>query len=175
MSSSFFTYPFPNFVGTTKRKELHGTINVHPLLGTWIHEGETVTLNVYRLDFHCEQEGENYAGFILLMESLLDNDVARSEMDLFLIPNKRVYTTVTPCGKIQLNEEQVVQKVILLAFLLLEFCKLTHHCLTFLVFFSCVEGSHFKNSSSMAYLVDYFMVPEQVDCKGNLFSKRDMK
>lgn len=108
MASSPFTYLFPILLGTTKRKELHGTINVHALSGTWIHEEETVTLNVYRFDFRCDQEGENYAGFVLLMESVLDDDVACSKMDLFLIPNKMVYTTVTPSGKIQLNKEQVI-------------------------------------------------------------------
>ncbi|KAF8723143.1 hypothetical protein HU200_022299 [Digitaria exilis] len=93
--------------GTTKRKELHGTINVHGLSGDWINESETVTLNTYRFDFVCDQEGEIYAGFVLLMESVLDDDVAHSKIDLFLIPNKMVYTTVTPCGKMQLNREQL--------------------------------------------------------------------
>ncbi|XP_062205319.1 LOW QUALITY PROTEIN: endoribonuclease Dicer homolog 3b-like [Phragmites australis] len=93
--------------GTTKRKELHGTINVQGLSGNWIHESGTVTLNPYKFDFLCDQEGENYAGFVLLMESVLDDDVAHSEIDLFLIPNKIVYTTITPCGKIQLNKEQL--------------------------------------------------------------------
>ncbi|KAL6643233.1 hypothetical protein ACP70R_021414 [Stipagrostis hirtigluma subsp. patula] len=93
--------------GTTKRKELHGTINAHALSGTWIHKSETVILNTYRFDFLCDQEGENYAGFVLLMESELEDDVAHSKIDLFLIPNKMVYTTITPCGKIQLNKEQL--------------------------------------------------------------------
>ncbi|CAD6212969.1 unnamed protein product [Miscanthus lutarioriparius] len=93
--------------GTTKRKELHGTINVHGLSGNWIHESETVILNTYTFDFCCDQEGETYAGFVLLMESVLDDDVAHSEIDLFLIPNKMVHTTITPCGKIQLNKEQL--------------------------------------------------------------------
>lgn len=114
MSASFeensvsFNYPFTILAGTTKRKELHGTINVHGLSGNWIHGSETATLNTYRFDFVCDQEGEIYAGFVLLMESVLDDDVANSKIDLFLIPNKMVYTTVTPCGKIQLNKEQVV-------------------------------------------------------------------
>jgi endoribonuclease Dicer len=46
------------------------------------------------------------------MESALDDDVASSKMDLFLIPNKMVYTTVTPCGKVQLNRKQVGQEII---------------------------------------------------------------
>ncbi|PNT67584.1 hypothetical protein BRADI_3g29287v3 [Brachypodium distachyon] len=93
--------------GTTKRKELHGTTSVLALTGTWTHESENVSLNAYRFDFRCDQEGENYAGFVLLMESALDDDVACSKMDLFLIPNKMVYTTITPCGKIQLNKKQL--------------------------------------------------------------------
>ena len=98
--------------GTTKRKELHGTTNVLALSGSWIHESENVTLNTYRFDFVCDQEGENYAGFVLLMESALDDDVACSNMDLFLIPNKMVFTTVTPCGKVQLNRKQVGHEII---------------------------------------------------------------
>uniref|UniRef100_A0A0E0M8Z7 Uncharacterized protein n=1 Tax=Oryza punctata TaxID=4537 RepID=A0A0E0M8Z7_ORYPU len=93
--------------GTTKRKELHGTTCVLALSGTWIHDSENITLNTYRIDFLCDQEGENYAGFVLLMEPELDDDVAPSKMDLFLIPNKMVYTTVTPCGKVQLNKKQL--------------------------------------------------------------------
>ena len=69
-------------------------------------------MNAYRFGFLCDQEGENYAGFVLLMESALDDDVACSKMDLFLIPNKMVYTTVTPCGKVQLDKKQVVQEII---------------------------------------------------------------
>lgn len=79
-----------------------------------MNESETVTLNTYRFDFVCDQEGEIYAGFVLLMESVLDDDVAHSKIDLFLIPNKMVYTTVTPCGKMQLKRGQVVHERILL-------------------------------------------------------------
>lgn len=46
------------------------------------------------------------------MEPELDDDVAPSKMDLFLIPNKMVYTTVTPRGKVQLNKKQVVQELV---------------------------------------------------------------
>jgi endoribonuclease Dicer len=112
----FFHCPFTILAGTTKRKELHGIINVHGLSGNWIHESETVILNSYTFYFRCDQEGETFAGFVLLMESVLDDDVAHSEIDLFLIPNKMVYTAITPCGKIQLNKEQVVQETLLLEF-----------------------------------------------------------
>jgi endoribonuclease Dicer len=140
-NSVSFNYPFTILAGTTKRKELHGTINVHGLSGNWIHGSETVTLNTYRFDFVCDQEGEIYAGFVLLMESVLDDDVANSKMDLFLIPNKMVYTTVTPCGKIQLNKEQVLTTLVLS--FLLEFCKL-YPWLTFPCFLQLQKGKLFQ-------------------------------
>nr|CAD1836220.1 unnamed protein product [Ananas comosus var. bracteatus] len=93
--------------GTTKRKELHGMTNVCALSGSWAHRPDNVTLNAYGLSFVCDQEGENYSGFILLIESTLDDDVASAEIELFLIPDKTVYTFVSPCGKIQLDKEQV--------------------------------------------------------------------
>jgi hypothetical protein len=90
---SFWTWFYRFFIAlypfrgerSSKRKELHGTINVQGLSGHWVHETETVTL--YWLDFLCDQEDENYVGFVLLMESVLDDDVAFSEIDLFLVLN----------------------------------------------------------------------------------------
>ena len=139
-NSLFFNCSFTISAGTTKRKELHGTINVHGLSGNWIYESETVTLNTYRFDFVCDQEGEIYAGFVLLIESALDDDVENSKIDLFLIPNKMVYTTVTPCGKIQLNKEQVGHESILL---LLEFYKV-YPWLTFPSFLQLRKGKLFQ-------------------------------
>lgn len=82
--------------------------NVCALSGSWAHRPDNVTLNAYGLSFVCDQEGENYSGFILLIESTLDDDVASAEIELFLIPDKTVYTFVSPCGKIQLDKEQVL-------------------------------------------------------------------
>lgn len=59
------------------------------------------------MKFVCDQEGENYSGFVLLLEASLDDDVAGVEFDLFLIPNKVVKTSVSPCGKVQLSADQV--------------------------------------------------------------------
>ncbi|XP_038975924.1 endoribonuclease Dicer homolog 3b-like [Phoenix dactylifera] len=93
--------------GTTKRKELHGMISVRALSGTWAHRPDNVTLNAYKINFVCDQEGENYSGFFLFIEAILDADVARANMELFLIPNKVVKTSISPSGKIQLNADQV--------------------------------------------------------------------
>ncbi|KAG1355238.1 hypothetical protein COCNU_07G013500 [Cocos nucifera] len=93
--------------GTTKRKELHGMISVHAFSGTWAHRPDNVTLNAYKINFVCDQEGENYSGFVLLIEAILDDDVASAKVELFLIPNKVVKMSISPCGKIQLNADQV--------------------------------------------------------------------
>lgn len=95
------------FEGTTKRKELHGMLSVHALSGTWAHRPDSVTLNAYKIHFVCDQEGENYSGFVLLIEAILDDDVASAKMELFLIPNKVVKTSISASGKIQLNADQV--------------------------------------------------------------------
>uniref|UniRef100_A0A804J326 Uncharacterized protein n=1 Tax=Musa acuminata subsp. malaccensis TaxID=214687 RepID=A0A804J326_MUSAM len=93
--------------GTTKRKELHGMTSVHALCGSWAHKPDNVTLNAYKVHFVCDQEGENYSDFVLLVGSSLDDDVASAEIVLSLIPNKVITSYVSPCGKVHLSAEQV--------------------------------------------------------------------
>jgi len=81
---------------------------VHALSGTWAHEPNNVNLNAYEMKFVCDQEGENYSGFVLLLEATLDDDVAGAEIELFLFPNKVVKTSLCPCGKVQLSADEVV-------------------------------------------------------------------
>lgn len=94
--------------GTTKRKELHGTTTVYAMSGTWAHEKAGVTLQGYKLNFTCDRVGQNYAAFVLLIDTILDEDVASVEMDLYLV-DKTVKASVSPCGPIQLDMEQVEQ------------------------------------------------------------------
>ncbi|ONK73697.1 uncharacterized protein A4U43_C04F34330 [Asparagus officinalis] len=93
--------------GTTKRKEFHGITRACALSGTWAHKPDNVTLNAYGIKFVCDQEGESYSGFVLLLEASLDSDIAGAEIELFLIPNKVVKSSVFPCGKVQLSADQV--------------------------------------------------------------------
>ncbi|KAL5988342.1 helicase, partial [Asimina triloba] len=93
-------------IGTTKRKELHGTVTVKALSGTWAHREECVTLQAYKINFSCDVVGEYYSGFVLLMETTLDDDVACAEIDLYLV-DKMVKSSVSPCGEVHLDSEQV--------------------------------------------------------------------
>lgn len=95
------------FVGTTKRKELHGTTCVRALSGTWglKHEGCHLS-SLFRLDFSCSKPEEQYSSFVLLMESRLDDDVGNIEVELYLV-SKFVKSSVSSCGAVQLDAEQV--------------------------------------------------------------------
>ncbi|KAF6156089.1 hypothetical protein GIB67_007464 [Kingdonia uniflora] len=93
--------------GTTKKKELHNTITVRALSGTWGEKTDGITLNAYKLDFSCDQVDEFYSGFVLLIEAKLDDDAANTMVDLFLIPKKLVKSTVRPCREIQLDGDQL--------------------------------------------------------------------
>ncbi|KAJ4951413.1 hypothetical protein NE237_028245 [Protea cynaroides] len=93
--------------GTTKRKELHGTAVVHALSGTWVDKPDGIILQAYKLNFSCNHVGVFYSGFVLLIESNLDDDVANAEVELYLIPDKLVKASVSPCGEVRLDAEQV--------------------------------------------------------------------
>ncbi|KAF8393640.1 hypothetical protein HHK36_021886 [Tetracentron sinense] len=93
--------------GTTKRKELHGTTIVCALTGAWGDEPNGITLQAYKIDFSCNLAGECYSGFVLLIEAKLDDDVSNAEVELYLIPNKLVKSSVSPCGQINLDAEQI--------------------------------------------------------------------
>ncbi|WOL09052.1 endoribonuclease [Canna indica] len=92
--------------GTTKRKELHGTTTVHVMSGTWIHQNDGISLQGYKLKFSCNHIGQNYSAFILLIDTILDEDVACMEMDLYLV-DKMVKAYISPCGPVALDKEQV--------------------------------------------------------------------
>lgn len=94
------------FEGTTKRKELHGTTQTHALSGTWGDKLDGAIFQAYKIDFSCNIVDELYSGFVLLVESELDDDVGNIEMDLYLV-SKFVKTCVSSCGQVSLDSEQV--------------------------------------------------------------------
>lgn len=49
---------------------------------------------------------EIYSGFILLIESKLDDDVGNIELDLYLVA-KMVKSSISSCGQVHLDAEQV--------------------------------------------------------------------
>ncbi|KAL9442076.1 hypothetical protein AB3S75_020560 [Citrus x aurantiifolia] len=91
--------------GTTKRKELHGTTPIHALSGRW---GEKcgVILHAYKFNFACSIVTEIYSGFVLLIESELDNDVGNFELELYLV-SKTVKATVSSSGQVHLDADQM--------------------------------------------------------------------
>lgn len=99
----------PSGAGSTKRKELHGMAPVRALSGSWGEKNDGISLNAYRVNFSCNQVGELYSGFVLLIESKLDDDVVKDEMELFLVGDKVVKAFIYPCGQHNLNPEQVRQ------------------------------------------------------------------
>ncbi|KAG6498755.1 hypothetical protein ZIOFF_038477 [Zingiber officinale] len=97
-----------SYVRTTKRKELHGTTVVTAMSGRWALQNAGITLQGYKFIFLCNQPGQNYSPFVLLIDANLDQDVACMEMDLYL-RNKMVKAYISPCGLVSLDKEQVVQ------------------------------------------------------------------
>uniref|UniRef100_A0A1D1YIC1 Endoribonuclease Dicer 3b n=1 Tax=Anthurium amnicola TaxID=1678845 RepID=A0A1D1YIC1_9ARAE len=93
--------------GTTKRKELHGTKSLKAFSGTWARNHAEVTLQAYILSFTSDQSGDSFSSFVLLTEAKLDDEVASMEVDLFLIPNRIIKTSVSPCGQVHLDAHQV--------------------------------------------------------------------
>ncbi|KAJ4764395.1 Protein Dicer [Rhynchospora pubera] len=95
-----------NGEGTTRLKELHSRVAALALSGTWARKNTRVELQGYRFDFLCNLPEIKYSSFVLLVDSLLDKDVGSLELDLYLI-DKMVKATVSPCGPIVLDQEQV--------------------------------------------------------------------
>lgn len=94
--------------GTTKRKELHGTTCIHALSGSWGAKCDGATFHAYKFDFSCSIVTEIYSGFILLIESKLDDDVGNIEMDLYLVA-KIVKSYISSCGEVYLDAAQMMR------------------------------------------------------------------
>lgn len=95
-------------VGTTKRKELHGTTRVHALSGTWTSKKAVIKLQGYKLNFVCDQVGQNYSEFVLLIDASIANEASTLEIDLYL-HDKMVKASVSPCGPLELDDRQLEQ------------------------------------------------------------------
>ncbi|XP_027354883.1 endoribonuclease Dicer homolog 3a [Abrus precatorius] len=94
--------------GTTKRKELHGTASIRALSGTWGDRFDGVKFHAYKFDFTCSIVNEMYSGFVLLIDSRLDDDVGNMELNLYLV-SKIVKASVSSCGQVDLNAEQMMK------------------------------------------------------------------
>ncbi|KAI3687844.1 hypothetical protein L1987_81547 [Smallanthus sonchifolius] len=107
--SSKITKESPSGAGTTKRKELHGTIPIRAISGTWGDKHDDgVDFYAYKISFMCSVVDVKYSSFVLLLESKLDDDVANLEMKLYLV-SKFVNCKVSSCVKLHLDAEQVAK------------------------------------------------------------------
>lgn len=134
--------------GTTKRKELHKAVAISGLSGVWVNEKRDVTLQGYKINFTCDKVEFKYSSFILLIDTILDKDVATHSIDLYL-NDKMVKAYVAPCGPIHLEVEQV------------EKAKRFHE-----LFFNGVFGKMFKGSSTPG-MPSQFIVDEDTSSLWN--------
>lgn len=94
-------------IGTTKRKELHGTTPIRALSGTWGDKtDDEANFFAYKIIFSCSVVDVQYSSFVLLVESKLDDDVGNIEIELYLV-SKFVKCTVSSSVELHLNGEQV--------------------------------------------------------------------
>lgn len=94
--------------GTTKRKELHGSVNVRLLSGTLGDKLDDATFYAYKMDFSCNITAEKFSSFVLLLESKLDGDVGNIEVELYLMA-KYVRSFVSFSGLTNLDAKQVAK------------------------------------------------------------------
>ncbi|KAK3162796.1 hypothetical protein QOZ80_1BG0093880 [Eleusine coracana subsp. coracana] len=95
------------YVCTTKRKELHGTTRVLAMSGTWSSDSVT-ELQAYKLNFICDQVGQKYSDFVLLINTEIAEEAATLNINLYL-HDKMVKASVSPCGPIELDARQMEQ------------------------------------------------------------------
>lgn len=93
-------------IGTTKRKELHGSVSTRILSGSWGNKLDDAIFHAYKMDFSCNIADQIYSSFVLLLESKLADDVGNIEVDLYLL-SKFVKASVSSYGQMHLNAQQV--------------------------------------------------------------------
>ncbi|XP_041994061.1 endoribonuclease Dicer homolog 3-like isoform X1 [Salvia splendens] len=94
--------------GTTKRKELQGSVRTRLLSGTWGDKLGDVTFHAYKMDFACNIVEQKYSSFVILLESELADDVGNMEVDLYLL-SKFVKASISSCGQMPLDAQQVAK------------------------------------------------------------------
>ncbi|CAL4972547.1 unnamed protein product [Urochloa decumbens] len=95
-------------LGTTKRKELHGTTKVLSMSGSWASDRSVTKLQGYRMNFICDQVGQKYSDFVMLIDASIAKEAATLDIDLYL-HDKMVKASVSPCGPLVLDAQQMEQ------------------------------------------------------------------
>ncbi|CAN1351384.1 Endoribonuclease Dicer homolog 3a [Linum perenne] len=94
--------------GTTRRKELHGTIRIRALSCSLQGKLDGSTFQAYKFDFSCNVPSHVYSSFVLLTEAKLHDDVGNLDLDLHLV-GKKVKASVSSCGELHLDNEQILK------------------------------------------------------------------
>ncbi|CAO2167444.1 unnamed protein product [Urochloa humidicola] len=95
-------------LGTTKRKELHGTTKVLSMSGSWASDRSVTKLQGYKMNFICDQVGQKYSDFVLLIDASIAKEAATLDIDLYL-HDKMVKAKVSACGPLELDARQMEQ------------------------------------------------------------------
>ncbi|KAL7112075.1 hypothetical protein ACP275_05G130300 [Erythranthe tilingii] len=94
--------------GTTKRKELHGSIKIRLLSGSLGDKLDSTSFHAYKMDFSCNIAEQKYSSFVLLLDAKLADDVGNIEVELYLL-TKFVKASVSFCDQICLDSNQVAR------------------------------------------------------------------
>lgn len=80
--------------------------------GTWAFKRTVIKLQGYKLNFLCDQVGQNYSDFVLLIDTTIANEAANLDIALYL-HDKMVKASVAPCGLVELDIQQVCSSFVL--------------------------------------------------------------
>ncbi|KAJ7535983.1 hypothetical protein O6H91_12G052400 [Diphasiastrum complanatum] len=93
--------------GTTKRKELHPSVDTEAFFGEW-RSGCGIRLQAYKISFSFQpDQDEDYADFALLLNCALDQDVTDIEVQLHLTMGRMSTAKISAFGTIDLDANQL--------------------------------------------------------------------
>lgn len=158
--------------GTTKRKELHGTTKVLSMSGSWGSDNVT-KLEGYKLNFICDQVGQKYSDFVLLIDASIAKEAATLDMDLYL-HDKMVKASVSPCGPLELDAQQVWSNTCIV-YVLLCFRFISSYLKYFFPFsVRWNKRNYFKHFSLMVCLENCLLDQKHPKSQGSSFSRKMM-
>lgn len=138
--------------------------------GSWASDRSVTKLQGYKMKFVCDQVGQKYSDFVLLIDANIAKEAATLDIDLYL-HDKMVKASVSPCGPLELDAQQVWSSlyiIYLLCFIFISsYLKDSHP-------FSCRwrKQNYFKHFSLMVYLENCSLDQKHPKLQGSLFSRK---
>ena len=157
------------FKGTTKRKELHGTTKVLSMSGSWGSDRSVTKLQGYKLNFVCDQVGQKYSDFILLIDANIAKEAATLDIDLYL-HDKMVKASVSPCGPLELDARQVWSNIFFTYFVLDN--NFSYMKYLFWLFFRWNKQNYFRNFSLTVCMENCLLDQKHQKPQGSSFSRK---